>query len=183
VKINVSPVLFSGKHGTGSIVSNSIARNCFTEVMNECLCSDRSIISINLNHVQPTINTFLPQWNFQKPNGLNSVEFVNKSYFPLTSIVFMSANYNQLSKLPCLRSHMPQYQTQPFYKISVPWWNIDCTVAVKNKKHALNHARLRSLLDILLLTLWHPAGFGDFPQKKHLNAHGFADEYLRSCSL
>jgi len=35
----------------------------------------------------------------------------------------------------------------------------------------------------LLLTLWHPAGFGDFRQKKHLNARGFADEYLRSCSL
>jgi len=33
------------------------------------------------------------------------------------------------------------------------------------------------------LTLWHPAGFGDFRQKKHLNAHGFADEYLRSYSL
>jgi len=32
-------------------------------------------------------------------------------------------------------------------------------------------------------TLWHPAGFGDFRQKKHLNARGFADEYLRSYSL
>jgi len=32
------------------------------------------------------------------------------------------------------------------------------------------------------LTLWHPASFRDFPQKKHLNARGFADEYLRFCS-
>jgi len=35
----------------------------------------------------------------------------------------------------------------------------------------------------VLLTLWHPAGLEDFRQKKHLNACGFADEYLRSCSL
>jgi len=35
----------------------------------------------------------------------------------------------------------------------------------------------------ICLTLWHPAGFGDFRQKKHLYARGFADEYLRSCSL
>jgi len=33
------------------------------------------------------------------------------------------------------------------------------------------------------LTLWHPAGFGDFWQKQHLNACGFVDEYLRSCSI
>ena len=33
------------------------------------------------------------------------------------------------------------------------------------------------------VTLWHPAGLGDFRQKKHLNARGFAHEYLRSCSL
>jgi len=32
-------------------------------------------------------------------------------------------------------------------------------------------------------TLSEPAGFGDFRQKKHLNARGFAHEYLRSCSL
>jgi len=35
----------------------------------------------------------------------------------------------------------------------------------------------------VLLTLWEPAGFGDFRQKKYLNARGYADEYLRSCSL
>jgi len=32
------------------------------------------------------------------------------------------------------------------------------------------------------LTLWRPAAFGDFREKKHLNARGFAQEYLRSCS-
>ena len=49
-----------------SIASNSIARHCFTEVTNELLGSDHSITSINLNHVQPTINTFLPRWNLSK---------------------------------------------------------------------------------------------------------------------
>jgi len=33
-----------------------------------------------------------------------------------------------------------------------------------------------------ILTLWCPAAFGDFRNKKHLNGHGFAREYLRSCS-
>jgi len=39
------------------------------------------------------------------------------------------------------------------------------------------------LLGFLLLTLLRPAGFGDFLQKNHLNARGFAHEYLRSCWL
>jgi len=29
------------------------------------------------------------------------------------------------------------------------------------------------------LTLWHPAGFGDFREKKRQNARGFALEFLR----
>jgi len=32
----------------------------------------------------------------------------------------------------------------------------------------------------LLLTLWHSLGFGDFQEKKHLNARGFAREFLWS---
>jgi len=37
-------------------------------------------------------------------------------------------------------------------------------------------------LAIYLLILWHPQGFGDF-RKKHLNAHGFAQEFIRSGML
>jgi len=33
-----------------------------------------------------------------------------------------------------------------------------------------------------LLTLWCPAAFRDFRKKKRLNARGFAQEYLRSCT-
>jgi len=41
-------------------------------------------------------------------------------------------------------------------------------------------AVLTAVTDIL--TLWCPAAFGDFRNKKYLNGHGFAREYLRSCS-
>jgi len=34
-----------------------------------------------------------------------------------------------------------------------------------------------------LLTLWRPAAFRDFRKKKRLNAHGFAQEFLRSGML
>ena len=34
----------------------------------------------------------------------------------------------------------------------------------------------------LVLTLWHPAAFGDFRNKQHLNARGFVREYLCSYS-
>ena len=33
------------------------------------------------------------------------------------------------------------------------------------------------------LTFWHPLGFGDFREKKHLNARGFAREFLWSGML
>jgi len=36
---------------------------------------------------------------------------------------------------------------------------------------------------LALLTLWHPGGFGDFQEKKRLNGHGFAREFLRSGML
>jgi len=39
-----------------------------------------------------------------------------------------------------------------------------------------------AFLPDLPVTLWRPAAFGDFRKKKHLNARGFAQEYLRSCS-
>jgi len=38
------------------------------------------------------------------------------------------------------------------------------------------------LRDLINLTLWHPAAFGDFQEEKRLNTHGFAQEFLRSCS-
>ena len=60
------------------------------------------------------------------------------------------------------------------------------SIANSQEKHVVTTANLmytKSYHDKLDWTLWHPTGFGDFRQKKHLNAHGFADEYLRSCSL
>jgi len=40
----------------------------------------------------------------------------------------------------------------------------------------------QSPLDTVILTLWHPGGFGDF-RKKCLNARGFAWEFIRSDML
>ena len=95
---------------------------------------------------------FCPDGICQKPNGLNSVEFVSKSCLRLTSIIFMSANYIPFFETTLLEaacSRIPQ--TKPFHKISIPLWKKDCEVAVKNKKHALNRARrTRSPLDILI---------------------------------
>jgi len=39
------------------------------------------------------------------------------------------------------------------------------------------------IYNVYMLTIREAGGFGDFRQKKHLNARGFAHEYLRSCSL
>ena len=35
-------------------------------------------------------------------------------------------------------------------------------------------------IEVKILTLWRPAGFGDFQKKKRLNPRGFAREFLRS---
>jgi len=42
---------------------------------------------------------------------------------------------------------------------------------------------LCSDMDFTALTLWRPLGFGNFREKKHLNARGFAREFLRSSML
>ena len=42
-------------------------------------------------------------------------------------------------------------QSKNSHKISVPWWNTECALAVKNKKHAFNRMRrTRRSIDILI---------------------------------
>jgi len=42
---------------------------------------------------------------------------------------------------------------------------------------------IQQIYTLFLLTLWRPAAFGDFWKKTHLNARGFAREFLWSCML
>jgi len=42
-------------------------------------------------------------------------------------------------------------QSKNYHKISVPWWNKECALAVKNKKHAFNRMRrTRRSIDMLI---------------------------------
>ena len=54
-----------------AITSRSIACHCSTEITNEFLGSDHSIISIQINHVQPALDYFLPRWLLSKANWSN----------------------------------------------------------------------------------------------------------------
>jgi len=95
---------------------------------------------------------FCPDGICQKPNGLNSVEFVNKRCLQLTSFVFMSANYIPLSKLPYLRPHVLQYHSLNLsIKFPSPGGIKTAKLLQRIKKHGLKRARrTRSPLDILI---------------------------------
>jgi len=58
-----------------------------------------------------------------------------------------------------------------------------CILTLKSKANALKQSDIIWVLMTLnCLTLWHPATFRDFWKKKRLNAHGFPQEYLCSCT-
>jgi len=76
------------------------------------------------------------------------------------------------------------------------WWHVNLTrnsfcilfpaKGIVSFRQIISSLRLKrncSLPGQSLLTLWRPAGFGDFRKKKRLNARGFAREFLRSGML
>ena len=63
-----------------AIASRSIACNCSTEITKKFLGSDHSIISIQINHVQPALDNSLPRWLLCKANWSDFVLFVKMNF-------------------------------------------------------------------------------------------------------
>jgi len=89
--------------------------------MNEFLGGDHFIISIQLNHVQPTVNTFLPRRNFSKAQWLEYSRLCEQklSYININCLA-VSQSYPTFEATPLEAAYVTVTQTKSFNKISVP---------------------------------------------------------------
>ena len=134
-----------------AITSRSIACNCSTEITNEFLGSDHSIISIRINHVQPALDNFLPRWLLSKANWSNFRLLCDSKFSDTLNYRSVSEIYSAFED--CMREAAVASirQSKNSHKISAAWWNKECELAVKNKKHAFNHVRrTKRPFDILI---------------------------------
>jgi len=113
-----------------AIASRSIACNCSTELRNEFLGSDHSIISIQINHVQPALDDFLPRWLLSKANSSDFRLFCGGKFSDRLNFLSVSEMYSAFED--CMREAVKVSipQSKNSHKISVPWWNKDCELAV-----------------------------------------------------
>jgi len=134
-----------------AITSHSIACNCSTEITNEFLGSNHSIITIHINHVQPGLDNFLPRWLLSKANWSNFRLLCDSKFSDRLNYLSVSEMYSMFEDCMLEAAVASISQSKNSHKISVPWWNEECELAVKNKKHAFNRTqRTRQPLDILI---------------------------------
>jgi len=132
-----------------SIVSADVASRCNATVHNEFIGSDHSIVQIAIQGSDPPTKTHIPRWNFQRANWQR---FSNLCDLSLPSISMELEQSYQLCETSILQAATASIsQTKYSEKISVPWWNVECDRAIKNKKHAFNRMkRTRSQTDIII---------------------------------
>jgi len=133
-----------------TITSSSISHKCCVNVTNSFLGSDHCVIDIKINVIAQASKR-LPRWAFNRADwkgfhqlcdseinqGLIS-NSIHDFYRNLISTIFDIATRT----IPITKMND---------KISVPWWNKSCEVAVKNKKHAFNRMmRTRDPQDIIV---------------------------------
>jgi len=103
-----------------AITSRSIACNSSTEITNEFLGSDHSMISIHINHVQPALDNFLPRWLLSKANWGNFRLFCDSKFSDRLNYLSVSEMYSAFED--CMReaavASIPQSNNS--HKIGVP---------------------------------------------------------------
>ena len=132
-----------------TIVSSQIAHNCTTNITHDFLGSDHSII---LTYFDIPTKLHLPKWNFGRADW---TAFSNKCLHQITNTL-VSKNIDKFSEqvteslLGVATATIPQSKTGG-KKNFAPWWNKQCAVAGRNKKHAFNRMkRTRLPSDIII---------------------------------
>jgi len=121
------------------LVSSSYASLCTCTVTSECLRSDHSIVLTN----------GVPKWNFSKADWK---KFSSACDQTLTSFsIWLSYAYClfETSVREAALEAIPQ--SKKSLKNAVPWWNKQCDVAVKKKKHAFNRMKRTWLISDIII--------------------------------
>ena len=135
-----------------TLCSPAISHKCYVEVTGDFLNSDHCLILVKINSVaDPLPSHWSPRWSLNRADWISFYHLCNAEitmnlfstdtqlfYYKFTSTIFSIAERT----IPT---------TKPHSKLSVPWWNKACQVAINNKKHALKRMlKTRNPTDILI---------------------------------
>ena len=118
------------------LVSSSCASLCNSTVTSEFLGSDHSVVLTAVKASTTPEDLGVPKWNFGKADWQK---------FSVTCDHTLGSFSISLDYVYCLFETSVREaaleaipQSKRSIKMAVPWWNKQCGIAVKNKKHAFN---------------------------------------------
>jgi len=130
------------------IASNSMATKCAWEVLDECWSSDHLPTKIIYGEAPDIEEAIFRKWNFKKADWANFTrqagEEINESL--LVQSIEDSCNNltNAIQKLA--KNNIPKTNPANGKKRLVPYWNSECTAAVKNKEKCRKRMKKSKLL-------------------------------------
>jgi len=131
------------------LVSSSYASLCTCTVTSEFLGSDHSVVSTAVKANTTPEDQGIPKWNFSKADWRKFTAACNQTL----SSFFISLHYANCLFETSLREAALEAisQSKRYLKIAVPWWNKQCDMALKNKKHAFNKMKRSWLLRNIII--------------------------------
>ena len=132
-----------------TLVSSSCAFLCTSKVKSEFLGSDHSVVLTAVKANTTPEDQGVPKWNFSKADWQKFSAACNQTLGSFS----ISLDYAYcLFETSVREAYLEAIsQSKRFIKITVPWWNKQCDIAVKNKKHAFNRMkRTWHLRDIII---------------------------------
>jgi len=130
------------------LVSSSYASLCTCTVTSEFLGSDHSIILTNVNANTTPEDHGVSKWNFSKADWPKFSATCDQTLTSFSISLSYACCLFETNVCETALEAIPQ--SKKSLKIAVPWWNKQCDVAVKKKKHAFNRMKRTWLLSDII---------------------------------
>jgi len=131
------------------LVSSSHASPCNSTVTSEFLGSDHSVVSTAVKASTTPEDLGVPKWNFGKADWQKFSAACDQTLGSFSISLDYAYCLFETSVQEAALEAIPQSKRS--IKIAVPWWNKQCDIAVRNKKHAFNRMKRTWLLrDIII---------------------------------
>jgi len=132
--------------------SSSCASLCTCTVTSESLGSDHFIVLTNVNANTTPEDHGVPKWNFSKADWQRSSATCDQTLTSFSiSLSYAYCLFDTSVREAALEAIS---QSKKSLKITVPWWNKQCDVAVKKKKHTFNRMKWTWLLSDIIIFKW-----------------------------
>ena len=131
------------------LIYSSCASLCTSTVISEVLGSDQSVVLMAVQARTAPEDLGVPKWNFGKGDWQKFRAACDHTLYSFSISLDYAHCLFETSVREAALEAIPQSKRS--IKIAVPWWNKQCDITVKNKKHAFNRMKRTWLLrDIII---------------------------------